>query len=123
MHRPSVCATGLPSPPRALGLGAALRWQAPLAPPSAALRSSHTPARPQWLYGAMWLLLRPSPRAYLVVGLSNSIGLGPPPGADCDHVWLPGVQAVQTGGLHVTLPKPWSVSQALFCQSLAPTTL
>src|SRR5229473_1693381 len=67
VRRPSVCATGLPSLPRALGLGATLRCQAPPAPPSAALRSSHTPARPQWLYGAMWLLLRPSPRAYLVL--------------------------------------------------------
>src|SRR5712692_5122141 len=48
VRRPSVCATGLPSLPRALGLGATLRCQAPPAPPSAALRSSHTPARPQW---------------------------------------------------------------------------
>src|SRR5229473_7144742 len=75
VRRPSVCATGLPSLPRALGLGATLRCQAPPAPPSAALRSSHTPARPQWLYGAMWLLLRPSPRAYLVLRAFASLSM------------------------------------------------
>ncbi len=31
-------------------------------------RSSHTAARPQWLYGAMGWLLRPPPRAYLLRG-------------------------------------------------------
>ena len=31
-------------------------------------RSSHTAARPQWLYGAMGWLLCPPPRAYLLRG-------------------------------------------------------
>src|SRR5229473_8521511 len=75
VRRPSVCATGLPSLPRALGLGATLRCQAPPAPPSAALRSSHTPARPQWLYGAMGWLLRPPARAYLVLRAFASLSV------------------------------------------------
>src|SRR5712692_9617820 len=75
VRRPSVCATGLPSLPRALGLGATLRCQAPPAPPSAVLRSSHTPARPQWLYGAMGWLLRPPARAYLVLRAFASLSV------------------------------------------------
>src|SRR5712692_987368 len=72
----SPVATRLPRTTRLrLGLGATLRCQAPPAPPSAALRSSHTPARPQWLYGAMWLLLRPSPRAYLVLRAFASLSV------------------------------------------------
>jgi hypothetical protein len=61
--------------------GAMIPGLAPLARASAALRSSRVRfrrtrnARPQWLYGAMSLLLRPSRRAYLVLRAIASLSM------------------------------------------------
>jgi len=57
---PRYTTTGLPSPSRVLGLGAIFPGRAPFTRP----RLPCGWESPQWRYGTMRLLLRPSPRAY-----------------------------------------------------------
>lgn len=74
MRRPSGCATGHPSPPRALGLGATLSLRSAAGRRGCPAVRQNT-AGPQWRYGAMGWLLRPPARAYRGLLASASLSM------------------------------------------------